>query len=183
MVQWRWAGGWLQIMVHRVKLYLQEEDHFKIASILSSFVSKISLIWVHEVSSWIKAQECVPLVLTVAEIKVVRDRLWRHVTHLTTGSVTRWHGDPLRRWEWLPASRIPSTLKLTITSTTTAQNSPLTIFRRKLSSDHAHALAHHHHPLINPITEGGGTLCPPLRNIALNQVIWGPEPPKLIDFS
>ena len=36
---------------------------------------------------------------------------------------------------------------------------------------------------INPISEGGGTLCPPLRNIALNQVIWGPGPPKLIDFS
>ena len=36
---------------------------------------------------------------------------------------------------------------------------------------------------INPISEGGGTLCPPLRNIALNQVIWGLGPPKLIDFS
>ena len=33
------------------------------------------------------------------------------------------------------------------------------------------------------LVRGGGTLCPPLRNIALNQVIWGPGPPKLIDFS
>ena len=29
----------------------------------------------------------------------------------------------------------------------------------------------------------GGLIQPPLRNIALNQVIWGPGPPKLIDFS
>ena len=35
----------------------------------------------------------------------------------------------------------------------------------------------------NPISEGGGWFSPPLWNIALNQVIWGPGPPKLIDFS
>ena len=35
----------------------------------------------------------------------------------------------------------------------------------------------------NPISEGGAHCAPPLRNIALNQVIWGPGPPKLIDFS
>ena len=33
------------------------------------------------------------------------------------------------------------------------------------------------------LVRGGGTLCPPLRNIALIQVIWGPGPPKHIDFS
>ena len=36
---------------------------------------------------------------------------------------------------------------------------------------------------LNPISEGGAHCAPPLRNIALNQVIWGPGPPKLIDFS
>ena len=37
--------------------------------------------------------------------------------------------------------------------------------------------------MLNPISEGGAHCAPPLRNIALNQVIWGPGPPKLIDFS
>ena len=37
--------------------------------------------------------------------------------------------------------------------------------------------------IVNPISEGGADSAPPLRNIALNQVIWGPGPPKLIDFS
>ena len=32
---------------------------------------------------------------------------------------------------------------------------------------------------VNPIS----WISPPLRNIALNHVIWGPGPPKLIDFS
>ena len=36
---------------------------------------------------------------------------------------------------------------------------------------------------INPISEGGAHCAPPLRNIALNQVIWAPGPPKLKDFS
>ena len=33
------------------------------------------------------------------------------------------------------------------------------------------------------LVRGGLIQPPPLRNIALNQVIWGPGPPKLIDFS
>ena len=33
------------------------------------------------------------------------------------------------------------------------------------------------------LVRGGADSAPPLRNIALNQVIWGPGPPKLIDFS
>ena len=33
------------------------------------------------------------------------------------------------------------------------------------------------------LVRGGADSAPPLLNIALNQVIWGPGPPKLIDFS
>ena len=35
----------------------------------------------------------------------------------------------------------------------------------------------------DPISEGGGLIQPPLTKTALNQVIWWPGPPKLIDFS
>ena len=33
------------------------------------------------------------------------------------------------------------------------------------------------------LVRAGADSAPPLQNIALNQVIWGPGPPKLIDFS
>ena len=143
MVQWRWAGGWLQIMVHRIKLYLQEEDHFKIAFILSSFASKISLI------------------LCLHELKLKNVYRWRSQLRRSkwcvTGCDVTWHiwqqdpwhddtethcgdesGSLLAAFRALSSSPAPAPLK-THLSPSSDENSPLIM----------HALAHHHHPLLN----------------------------------
>ena len=145
MVQWMWAGGWLQIMVHRIKLYQQEEDHFKIAFILSSFASKISLIWcLHElklknVYRWCSQLRRSKWCVTGCDVTwhIWQQDPWHDDTETHCGDES---GSLLAAFRALSSSPSPAPPPLkTHLSPSSDENSPLIM----------HALAHHHHPLIN----------------------------------